>query len=110
MPQDALDMPDWASVEQELGRRRMTEDMRGQSLFDSSLLPVALKVPPEVIALETVPTVLADEEWFSVILSGLEIRLNPAEGSVGEEHHALSIALADHSGFTSGKVDAVAVQ
>src|ERR1019366_9723888 len=110
MAEDFLYMANRASVEKKLGRSRMPHNMRCNPLLDARELAMAIKIAPKVVALESGPAILADEQGRTVIASGFQIPFDPPQRPVRKKHSSFLVAFANDACFLAFEVNAVAVQ
>jgi hypothetical protein len=76
---DFLDVVDRASVKQKLGGRGVSEDVRGNWLYETRKFPTPGEGTPDVGSLEPAPGVSCHEHGRVIVRAHGEIRINPVE-------------------------------
>src|SRR6185295_13093417 len=110
MPQNLLDVPDRAAVEQQLRRGRMPQQVRGDLFVDAGELSVSRKRPPDIWPSQPGPASQRHEERSMIVRPGIQIPLDPLQGTHCEEHGAMLVILADDSRLPAFEINVCSIE
>ena len=99
-----------AAIEQQLGGRRVPQNVRRNPLRDPGQDSAMSERSPNVGSAQPRLAGLRGENSGVGVGSRLQVEFDPLQRAAGKEGNALLVAFADDSGFAGGKVDLVAVE
>src|SRR5882724_819651 len=88
----------------------MTEQMRSDRLGETRLLAIPGERPPNIGLLEPGVASAADKQRRVIVVSGFEVLLQPARGTLREEYYPFFATLADDFRFPGAEINLLLVE